>query len=75
VCGWNGSGSDIGARGNGVHREINMNQQVIETDERDLLSACHRDYMVRYVEFELQRQQSVSERFLREKGISRAEAR
>jgi hypothetical protein len=44
-----------------------MNDQAIETDERDVLSACHRDYMVRYVEFELERQERVSKSFLQER--------
>jgi hypothetical protein len=44
-----------------------MNDQVIEIDERDLLSDSHRDYMVRYVEHELQRQEKVSKTFLQER--------
>jgi hypothetical protein len=39
----------------------------VEVDDRDTLSECHRDYMVRYVEFELERQEQVSERVLRER--------
>jgi hypothetical protein len=44
-----------------------MNDQVIETDERDCLSDSHRDYMQRYVEYELEKQEQASKSFLRER--------
>jgi hypothetical protein len=37
----------------------------IETDSRDTLSDGHRDFMIRYIEYELQRQERVSKQFLR----------
>jgi len=40
----------------------------IERDERDVLSDSHRDYMLRYIQFELERQEKVSDRFLRERS-------
>jgi hypothetical protein len=43
-----------------------MNEQAIESDDRDCLSESHREFLTRYIEFELWRQERVSERFLRE---------
>jgi hypothetical protein len=40
----------------------------VETDERDTLSECHRDYMARYVEFERLRQVRASASFLKERA-------
>ena len=37
-----------------------MNDQVQVTDDRDCLSDSHRDYMVRYVEYELAKQEQAS---------------
>lgn len=37
--------------------------EAIETDDRDCLCDSHRDFMIRYIEFELERQEQVSERF------------
>jgi hypothetical protein len=39
-----------------------------ETDERDTLSEYHRDYMARYVTFELLRQERVSRSLLMERA-------
>ena len=39
-----------------------------ETDSRDCLSDAHRDYMLRYIQYELERQERVSEQFLEEKS-------
>jgi hypothetical protein len=44
-----------------------MNDQVQVTDDRDCLSDSHRDYMVRYVEYELAKQEQASKTFLRER--------
>jgi len=48
-----------------------MTEQLItgidHEDERATLSDFHRDYLVRYLEFELERQQKVSESFLKER--------
>jgi hypothetical protein len=40
----------------------------VETDERDTLSECHREFMARYVEFELLRQERASESFLKRRA-------
>jgi hypothetical protein len=42
-------------------------EAILQEDERDCLSDSHRDYMIRYCEFEILRQQRVSERFLQER--------
>jgi hypothetical protein len=47
---------------------MNMNAQTIDTDDRDCLSEFHRGFLTRYIEFELRRQERVSERFLRERS-------
>jgi hypothetical protein len=41
--------------------------EVNEADERDCLSDSHRDYMQRYVEHELAKQEQASKTFLRER--------
>jgi hypothetical protein len=41
--------------------------EVKQEDERDCLSDSHRSFMIRYVEFEILKQQRISERFLRDK--------
>jgi len=43
----------------------------IETDERDTLSEAHESYVQRYIAFELERQERVSERFLKERTAAR----
>jgi hypothetical protein len=53
------------------HSLTKMTEQLItgidHEDERATLSDFHRDYLVRYLEFELERQQKVSESFLKER--------
>jgi hypothetical protein len=39
-----------------------------DTDDRDTLSESHKDYMIRFVQYELQRQERVSQRFLKERA-------
>jgi hypothetical protein len=41
--------------------------EVNQEDERDCLSDSHRDYLIRYIEYELQRQEKVSKTFLQER--------
>lgn len=40
--------------------------ETIERDDRDCLSDSHRDYLLRYIQYELERQEQTSDRFLRE---------
>jgi hypothetical protein len=50
--------------------------EVNQEDERDCLSDSHRDYMQRYVEYELAKQEQASRSFLRERfksSVSQAE--
>lgn len=39
-----------------------------EIDERDTLSEAHASYMQKYIAFELERQERVSDRFLKERS-------
>ena len=39
-----------------------------QEDDRECLSDSHRDFLQRYIQFELERQEKVSERFLRERS-------
>jgi hypothetical protein len=41
--------------------------EVKQEDDRDCLSDSHRDYMQRYVEYELEKQKQASKTFLRER--------
>jgi hypothetical protein len=41
--------------------------ETTETDDRDCLSAGHRSFMERYIEFELSRQEKISKQFLASK--------
>ena len=48
----------------------------VNQDDRDCLSDSHRDYMQRYVEYELAKQEQASRSFLRERfksSVSQAE--
>jgi hypothetical protein len=42
--------------------------ETTDIDERDCLSDAHRDYMLGYIQYELERQERVSDRFLKEKS-------
>jgi hypothetical protein len=42
--------------------------QTIESDERDTLSESHKSFMLRYVEWELLRQERVSASFLKHRA-------
>jgi hypothetical protein len=48
----------------------------VNQDDRDCLSDSHRDFMLRYVEYELEKQEQASKSFLRERfkpSVSQAE--
>jgi hypothetical protein len=49
-----------------ITTKIKVSSEVNE-DGRDCLSESHRDYIIRFVEFEDLRQQRVSDKFLRER--------
>ena len=42
--------------------------ETTETDDRDCLCDSHRNFMERYIQTELDRQEKISERFLRERS-------
>ena len=42
-----------------------MEMETIERDDRDILSDAHRDYMLKYIQCKLERQELVSDRFLK----------
>jgi hypothetical protein len=45
-----------------------------DQDKRDLLSDSHRDFLRRYIEFELKKQEQVSKTFLRERFKRQAQS-
>jgi hypothetical protein len=50
-----------------INKTLGIMNEAIESDNRDTLSESHRDYMARYIQAEIDRQEKVSERFLKER--------
>lgn len=42
-----------------------------DSDDRDTLCEAHKDYMQRYVAFELEKQEKASDKFLKEQTVKR----
>jgi hypothetical protein len=72
LCGWNGSDSDFGARGNGIHREVekggrDMSNLKLDNDRLECISESHLQYMREFIRREEVASKKTLDLFLAEK--------